>query len=29
MLRTAEEILGIPLIGGAASATSMRAAFHL
>ena len=29
MLRTTEEILGIPLIGGAASASSMRSAFHL
>ena len=29
MLRTTEEILGLPLIGGAASATSMRGAFHL
>jgi phosphatidylinositol-3-phosphatase len=29
MLRTTEEILGLPLIGGAASATSMRAAFGL
>jgi phosphatidylinositol-3-phosphatase len=29
MLRTTEEILGLPLIGGAATATSMRSAFHL
>ncbi|HJU37375.1 MAG TPA: alkaline phosphatase family protein [Gaiellaceae bacterium] len=29
MLRTTEEILGLPLIGGAATATSMRAAFGL
>jgi hypothetical protein len=29
MLRTAEEILGLPLIGGATSATSMRGAFNL
>lgn len=29
MLRTTEEILGLPLIGGAVSAASMRTAFHL
>jgi hypothetical protein len=29
MLRTAEEILGLPFLGSAASATSMRADFHL
>jgi hypothetical protein len=29
VLRTTEEILGLPLIGGAVSAASMRAAFHL
>jgi hypothetical protein len=29
MLRTTEEILGLPLIGGAATATSMRSDFHL
>jgi phosphatidylinositol-3-phosphatase len=29
MLRTTEEILGVPLIGGAVSAASMRSAFHL
>ena len=29
MLRTTEEILGVPLIAGAASATSMRSTFHL
>jgi hypothetical protein len=29
MLRTTEELLGLPLIGGAATATSMRAAFGL
>jgi hypothetical protein len=29
MLRTTEELLGLPLIGGAASATSMRADFGL
>ena len=29
LLRTTEEILGVPLLGGAASATSMRAAFGL
>jgi hypothetical protein len=29
MLRTTEEILGLPLIGNASTATSMRSAFHL
>jgi hypothetical protein len=29
MLRTTEELLGLPLIGGAANATSMRTAFGL
>ena len=29
MLRTTEEILGLPLIGNANTATSMRSAFHL
>jgi phospholipase C len=29
LLRTQEELLGLPLLGAAASATSMRAAFHL
>ncbi len=29
LLRTQEELLGLPLLGGAASAASMRAAFHL
>jgi hypothetical protein len=29
MLRTTEEILVLPLIGGAVSAASMRAAFHV
>ena len=29
LLRTTEEMLGLPLLGRAASATSMRAAFHL
>jgi hypothetical protein len=29
MLRTAEEIFGLPLLGDAASANSMRADFHL
>jgi hypothetical protein len=29
LLRTAEEILGVPLLGSAAGATSMRSAFNL
>jgi phosphatidylinositol-3-phosphatase len=29
LLRTQEELLGLPLLGGAASAASMRTAFHL
>jgi phosphatidylinositol-3-phosphatase len=29
LLRTAEEILGVPLLGGAAGASSMRSAFNL
>lgn len=29
MLRTAEELLGAPLLGSAATATSMRSGFHL
>jgi hypothetical protein len=29
MLRTTEEILGLPLLGGAQTANSMRAAFNL
>ena len=29
LLRTAEEMLGVPLLGHAATAASMRAAFNL
>jgi hypothetical protein len=29
LLRTTEELLGLPLLGRAASASSMRGAFHL
>jgi hypothetical protein len=29
MLRTTEELLGLPLLANAATATSMRTAFHL
>jgi hypothetical protein len=29
LLRTTEEILGLPFIGGASSASSMRSDFHL
>jgi hypothetical protein len=29
LLRTTEELLGLPLLGHAATAPSMRAAFHL